>query len=111
MHSLYISFYSYFVYEISHPNKSGVPQVNLVNDPEIQIDIPESLCPSQAAVERIIAKVFCHSHCDVIITERLRSLFLWRMGKGLEGLGGTARKKQFDKWKDSKWIIDLKMRK
>ena len=30
------------------------------------------------------------------------------MGKALEGLGGTARKKQFDKWKDSKWIIDLK---
>ena len=101
---------SYFLYEISHPNKSGILQINLVNDPEAQIDLSTSLCPSQAAVERVIVKVFHHCHCDVIITNRLRSLFtlkLWRMGKNIQGLGGTARNKMYDKWKDSKWVIEL----
>ena len=32
-------FFSYFIYEISHPNKSGIPQVSLVDDPEAQIDL------------------------------------------------------------------------
>ena len=34
-------------------------------------------------------------------------LKLWRMGNTIQGLGGTARKKQYDKWKDSKWLIEL----
>ena len=70
----YLFLYSYFLYKISRPNKSGVPQVSLVDDPEVQIDLPKSLCSSQAAVERIIVKVFRHFHCDVVITDRLRSL-------------------------------------
>ena len=32
--------YSYFIYEISHPNKSGILQVSLVDNPEAQIDLP-----------------------------------------------------------------------
>ena len=106
----YLFLYSYFLYEISRPSKSGVPQVSLVDDPEVQIDLPKSLCPSQVAVERVIVKIFHHFHCDVVITDRLRSLFmlkLWRMGNAIQGLGGTARKKQYDKWKDSKWLIEL----
>ena len=71
-----------------------------VDDPEVQIDLPKSLCPSQVAVERIIVKVFCHFHCDVVITDRLSSLFmlkLWRMGNAIQGLGVTAQKKRYDK--------------
>lgn len=30
------------------------------------------------------------------------------MGKTIQGLGGTARIKQYDKWKESKWVIELK---
>ena len=29
------------------------------------------------------------------------------MGKTIQGLGGTARNKIYDKWKDSKWAIEL----
>lgn len=29
------------------------------------------------------------------------------MGKTIQGLGGTARHKQYEKWKDSKWVIQL----
>ena len=108
--SAIIFIYSYYLYEISHPNKTGIPQISLVEDPEVKIDIPSSLCPSQAAVERVIAKVFFHFHVDIIITDRLRSLFylkLWRMGKSIQGLGGSARNKRYDKWKGSKWVIEL----
>lgn len=69
---------SYFIYEISHPNKNGLPQISLVDDPEAQIDLSIALCPSKAAMERIIAKVFHRYHCDVIITDRLRSLFYFK---------------------------------
>ena len=70
-----------------------------------------SLSPSEAAVERVIIKVFRHHHCDVVITDRLRSLFtlkLWRMGKAIQGLGGTARKKKYDQWRASTWVVELK---
>ena len=74
-----------------------MPQVSLVDDPEVQIDTPKCLCPSQAAVERVIAKIFCHSHCDVVITDRLRSLFtlkLWRMGKAIQSYMRHIMKRQ-----------------
>lgn len=29
------------------------------------------------------------------------------MGKAIQGLGGTARNKQYNKWKNSEWIIEL----
>lgn len=102
--------YSYFIYSISHPNKSVVPQFSLVDDPEAQLHSSNSLCPSRTAVERVIIKVFNRLHCEVVITDCLSSLFalkLWRMGKTIQGLGGTARHKQYEKWKDSKWVIQL----
>ena len=92
------------------PSRSGVPKVSLADDPEAQVELPKSLCPSRAAIERVIVKVFCRSHCDVVITDRLTSLFslkLWRMGNAIQGLGGLARKRLYDKWKDSKWLIEL----
>ena len=30
------------------------------------------------------------------------------MGKTIQGFGGMARKKQYEKWKKSKWVIELK---
>ena len=110
VHIVYFCLYSYFLYEISHPSKSGVLKVSLADDPEAQVELPKSLCPSRAAIERVIIKVFRHSHCDVVITDRLRSLFslkLWRMGNAIQGLGGLAWKRQYDKWKDLKWLIEL----
>ena len=55
--------------------------------------------------------MFNRYHCDVIITDRLQSLFtskLWRMGKSLQALGGTGRAKQIKKWKDTKWTVELR---
>ena len=77
---------SYFLYDISHLYNAGVPQIDLSGDVEACIDASGTpkLSPCQVAVERVISKVFSHYICDVIITDRLLSVFtlkLWRMGK------------------------------
>ena len=105
--------YSYYLYEISHPNKYGAPQVDLSDDVEAVLNLAstESLSPNQLAVERIIAKIFTHHRCDVIITDRLRGLFtvkLWRMGITLQSSGGRGRAKLLAKWKTTKWVVELK---
>lgn len=86
--------------------------IDLSTDTEASVELPEelSLSSNQLSVERIISKVFTHYHCDIVITDRLRSLFtskLWRMGKALQSLGGTGRARQLKKWKDTAWIVEL----
>lgn len=83
---------------------------DLSDDSEASVDLPTDLSSNQLLVERVITKVFTQYHCDVVITDRLRSLFtskLWRMGKALQALGGTGRARQIQKWKDTKWPIEL----
>lgn len=104
--------YSYFLYDLSHPNKAGAPQIDLSNDAEACIDASSTprLSPCQVAVERVISKVFSHYKCDIIITDRIRSLFtlkLWRMGKSYCSLGSTARSKILEKWKKTVWTVEL----
>ena len=74
----------YFLYNISHPTKYGVPQFDLN---EVSIEAPgAALSHNQLLVERVIFKTFTQYRCDVIITDRLRSLFtnkLMRMGRAL----------------------------
>ena len=106
-------FCSQFLYEYSHPNKYGVPQIDLSNDNEASVDLPAelSLSSDQLAIERLIVKVLTRYRCDVIITDRLRTLFrskLCRMGKTLQSLGGPARAKLTGKWKETTWKIKLK---
>ena len=84
-----------FLYEISHPDKEGFPQVHLSADDDIVLDseLVKSFSPKQLAIEYVIAKVFVRHRCDIVVTDRLRSLFkakLWRMGKQLQNLGGTG---------------------
>ena len=86
--------------------------VDLSEDSEASIELPAdlSLSSNQLSVERVIAKVFTRYHCDVIISDRLRSLFtskLWRMGKSIQGLGGTGRANKISKWKDTSWTVEL----
>ena len=85
---------SYFQYNISHPNKYGVPQVDLSSD-EMTIAIEEdSFTHSQLLIERVIFKTFTHHRCNVVITDHLRSLFtceLSRMGRTMHKLDGRGR--------------------
>ena len=85
---------SYFLYNISHPTKHGVPQVDLSDDEEVRNAAQEnSLSCNQLLLERVICKTFTYHRCNVIITDRICSLFankLLRMGKAMHKLGGRG---------------------
>ena len=91
--------HSYYLSSISHVNKYGVPQLDLSADEEATVaSVSEhSFSFSQLCTERVIVKLFSHYKCDVVITNRLRSLFsskLTRMGKLIQG---QARQKTLQK--------------
>ena len=105
-------FFSYYLYSISHPDKCGVPVINLSNDPEAAVTLP-SPTSVQLAIERVIRKTFTHYSIPLDISDKLRSTFkskLWRMGKALAKLGGPKRSQQLKKWqegKDSIWVLSV----
>ena len=89
-------FYSYFLYNVSAPDKEGYPTLDLASDKDIKIDdaLIQKFSPKQLAVERVIVKVFVHYRCNVIITDRLKAMFtskLWRMGQAIRGGGSTKK--------------------
>ena len=50
---------------MSHPDKNGVPTIDLSKDHEADVDVG-GLTETQAAIERVIKKVFSHywgKHC------------------------------------------------
>ena len=97
---------SYFLYNISHPTKYGVPQLEL----SLDIEAPASLSHNQLLIEKVICKTSTQYRCDVIITDHLRSLFtnkLARMGKAWYKLGGRGRTSQIEKWKETTWLLTL----
>ena len=49
-----------FLYEISHPDKEGFPQVDLSADDDIVLDseLVKSFSPKQLAIEYVIAKKY-----------------------------------------------------
>ena len=78
---------------------------------EISIEAPgAALSHNQLLVERVIFKTFTQYKCDVVITDRLRSLFtneLMRMGRALQKQGGRGRADQIEKWKKTTWSLVL----
>ena len=79
---------------MSHPDKNGVPTINLTKDPEADID-KVGLTQTQAAIERVIKKVFSHYSIPLEISTAVRNTFkckLWQMGKALSSMGGTKHK-------------------
>lgn len=110
MKGLFHSF-SYYLYSISHPGKSGVPLIDLSEDNEAQIQV-ESLTDKQKAIERVIAKTFFDHDITVAISDKIRSVFrskLWRMGQCLSKLGGSKRQQQVNEWKDTIWPLTIKV--
>ena len=68
---------------------------------DVTVDVDASqLTSKQLAVERVITKVFQMLHCNVVITDRIRSLFatkLHRMGNSLQSQGGSRGKSKLEK--------------
>lgn len=66
--------------------------------------------PKQLAVERVIAKTFATYNIDVVITNRIRAMFvakLWRMGNKLVSLGGKGKENLLIKWKSTRWKVEI----
>ena len=108
---IYTYLYSYYIYNISRPTKYGVPQVDLSSDEEVsKATVESSLTYNQLLIERVICKTFAHHRCDVIISDRLRSIFtnkIFRMGKAMHALGGRGRAKRIEQWKETNWTVHL----
>ena len=109
----FIFILSYYLYNISQPTKFGTPQLDLSEDAEAKVDssLKELLSPNQLCTERVMVKLFNKYHCIVVITDRIRSIFsskLTRMGKAIQARGGKERIKLLNKWKESKWVLELK---
>jgi len=109
---MFYSSYSNLFYELSHPNKYGVPQLDLSKDSEAKVEdsLLQQITSNQVPVERVIVKIFTKYRCDVVITDRLWTLFtskLWRMGKSLQRFGGTGRRNLVEKWKKIEWTVEL----
>lgn len=92
---------------MSHPDKNGVPTIDLSKDHEADADV-SGLTDTQAAIERVIKKVFSHYSIPLEISGTVRNTFkckLWRMGKTLSSLGGTKCKQTLSNWKEGKLSI------
>jgi hypothetical protein len=94
---------SYFLYEISHPNKHGEPLLDLSSDPVCAGGADqENLSAQQIKLDRVIKRTLEEYKVYLPVTDRLRATFkskLWRMGQRLCGLGSTKRKVILDSWK------------
>ena len=79
------SVYSYYLWSISEPGKTGTPSIDLTDDPEAQVVNCDKHTCLKLALERIITKIFNHYVYPLEITDGIRATFkakLWRMGKG-----------------------------
>ena len=103
---------SYFLYNISQPDKEGYPTLDLKPDKDVQIvdSLNQTFTPKQQAVERVIVKAFVHHRCDAIITDQLRAMFtskLWRMSQAIRDGGGRRSHSVIERWKLTKWKIEF----
>ena len=98
---------SFYLYDVLHPDKNGVPTIDLCNDPEADADVT-GLTGIQAAIETVNRKVFSHYSIPLEVSPTVRNTFkckLWRMGKTLSSLGGTKRKQTLSNWKEGKLLV------
>lgn len=101
----FLLFSSYYLHSISHPGKTGAPQVDLADDEETS-DVSNEFSGQQLAMERVIIKTFAKYSICYDITDNFK-VKLWRMGKKLAGLGGTKRLQLIEEWKDSSWSLSI----
>ena len=102
--------FSFYLWSISHPGKTGIPMHDLSNDEQCSVIIPTTLNPLQlryerVRYERVIMKVFAHYSIPLEITDHdtIRQTFkskLRRMGMQLIKLGSKNRLIKLNKWKD-----------
>ena len=111
----FICAYSFYLYSISHPDKNGVPTIDLTKDSDCKVNTT-GVTETQLAIERVIRKVFAHYSIPLEVSDPIRNSFkckLWRMGKALSSMGGTKRKLTLERWKEGKlstWSLTIHSR-
>ena len=58
---------------------------------KVDSSLEKSFSSNQLCTKRVMVKLFMHYHCNVVITDRLRSILLsklMRMGKAMQTRGG-----------------------
>ena len=106
---------SYFLWNITKPGKTGLPNYDLTKDEEAcatYVDGPR-LNEVQIRYERVITKLFKQYDIPLKITNEIRLAVrakLWRMGKLFSKLGTKNHQEQLNKWKngrDATWNFTL----
>lgn len=103
--------HSYYLWSISKPGKTGIPQIDLSNDPVNVAVCDDGLTDIQLQYERIILKTFSHYSIPLEITPDIRSTFkckLWRMGQCYSKLGSDSRSIKLEYWKLKDWDFSAK---
>ena len=93
--------FSYFLWSISHPGKSGTPTIDLSKDEDAKVE--HYLPPKDVAIEQVITKTLNHYSIPLEILDSTRKLFktkLWRIANTLLKMGGFKRMEKLQKWKD-----------
>ena len=101
---------SYYLWSISKPGKTGIPQIYLSND-IVTTTYDENLTDIQLQYERIILKTFVHYSIPLVITPGIRTTFkrkLWRMGQCYSKLGTKNRSAKLEIWKNQDWEFSAK---
>ena len=112
MHTLVLTAYCFFLWDISHPGKNGAPTIH-PNNEDLLPCVRKSCSSTEVAIDHVITKSFRHYDIPFQITDNIRSIFtakLWRMGKTLSKKGGTRKTQQLDSWKDGKdstWYMTI----
>ena len=100
--------FSYFLWSISHPGKSGTPTIDLSEDEDAKVE--HYLPPKDLAIEQVITKTLNHYSIPLEISDGTRRLFkakLWRIGNALSKMGGFKRMEKLQKWKDEYWQLEV----
>ena len=102
---MFYCLFSFYLWSIYRPGKSGNPCYDLSEDPEAFVNHGD-LTAQQLAHERVITKAFSHYGIPLEITDNIWNTFnskLWRLGKCLCVAGGKKCSQILSEWQDSSW--------
>ena len=94
--------YSFYLWSILHPEKTGIPSFDLTDDERCLVNDPTYFTPLHLRYERVIVKTFTHYCIPWTITDTIRQIFrskLRRMGMQLARWGSKSRLLRLNEWK------------
>ena len=99
--------FSYFLWSISYPGKSGTPTVDLSEDEDAKVE--HYLLPKDVAIEHVITKTLNHYSIplEILDSTRVFKAKLWRIANTLSKMGGFKRTEKLQKRKDEYCQLEI----